>query len=89
MSKSKIIYQDQPTVYARFDHPQAHEYIEYKSFIQIKDIGKQPVTIELEFSGIRPSTPMPPDKHIIKASDLIELYVKLARWFGKYGYIIK
>jgi len=68
---------------ATFNHPQSQDYIEYKSIIQITDSGKQPITIQLEFTGIPPFAPMPPDKHIIKASNLIELYVKLERLFHK------
>ena len=49
---------------------------------QITDSGKQPITIQLEFTGIPSFAPMPPDKHVIKASNLIELYVKLERWLG-------
>ena len=89
MKKSKIIYEDRPTVYAKFNHPQSDDYIEYKSIIQITDSGKQPITIQLEFSGTPPFGPMPPDKHIIKAPNLIELYVKLDRWLGKYSYKIR
>jgi hypothetical protein len=54
MTKSKIIYEDRPTVYAKFNHPQSQDYIEYKSIIQITDSGKQPITIQLEFTGIPP-----------------------------------
>jgi hypothetical protein len=79
MTKSKIIYEDRPTVYAKFNHPQSDDYIEYKSIIQIADSGKQPITIQLEFTGVPLFGQMPPDKHIIKAPNLIELYVKLDR----------
>ncbi len=89
MAKSKIIYEDRPIVYAKFDHPQSEDYIEYKSIIHIKDSGKEPVTIQLEFAGIPPFGPMPPEKHTIKAENLIELYVKLGRWLRKFGYVIR
>lgn len=89
MTKSKIIYEDRPTVYAKFNHPQSDDYIEYKSIIQIADSGKQRITIQLEFTGTPPFGSMPPDKHIIKAPNLIELYVKLDRWLGKFGYKIR
>jgi len=48
MAKSKIIYEDRPTVYAKFNHPQSQDYIEYKSIIQITNSGKQPITIQLD-----------------------------------------
>ena len=89
MIKPTIIYEDKPTIYAKFNHPQSQDYIEYKSIIQIADSGKQPITIQLEFTGTPSYAPMPPDKHVIKASNLIELYVKLERWFGKFGFTIR
>jgi hypothetical protein len=89
MIKSTIIYEDKPTIYAKFNHPQSQDYIEYKSIIQITASGKQPITIQLEFTGTPSYAPMPPYKHVIKASNLIELYVKLERWFGKFGFTIR
>ena len=89
MIKSIIIYEDKPTIYAKFNHPQSQDHIEYKSIIQITDSGKQPISIQLEFTGIPSYAPMSPDKHVIKASNLIELYVKLERWFGKFGFTIR
>ncbi|CAC9605571.1 hypothetical protein [uncultured Gammaproteobacteria bacterium] len=85
-----IKYQEQPNIYAEYSHPQSDEYIEYKSTIQIKDSGKQPVIIKLKLNEQYVSfAPVPPEKHIIRATNIIELYLKLERWFGKYGYIIK
>ena len=90
MAKSKIIFQERPNIYAKYYHPQSGDFLEYKSTIQIKDSGKQPITIKLKFDGIYPSfAPMPPEEHTIKAQDLIVLYLKLNRWFAKYGYEIK
>ena len=87
MAKSNIIYRDQPTVCAKYYHPQSGDFLEYKSTIHIKDSGKQPVTMKLKFDGIPPSfAPMPPEEHTIKAKDIIDLYLKLKRWLGKYGY---
>jgi len=90
MAKSNIIYKDRPTVYAKYYHPQSGDFLEYKSIIVIKDFGKQPITMKLKFDGIHPSfAPMPPEDHTIKAKDIIDLYLKVTRWFGKYGYEIK
>ncbi len=90
MAKSNIIYKDRPTVYAKYYHPQSGDFLEYKSTIVIKDFGKQPITMKLKFDGIHPSfAPMPPEDHTIKAKDIIDLYLKVTRWFGKYGYEIK
>ena len=90
MARAKIIYQDKPDIYAKYYHPQSDDFLEYKSTLQIKDSGKQPIVLKLKFNGIYPSfAPMPPEEHTIRAKDIIDLYLKLKRWFGKYGYEIK
>jgi len=46
--------------------------------------------MKLQFDGIYPAfAPMPPEEHTIKAKDLVELYLKLKRWLGKFGYELK
>ena len=90
MEKIKILYQERPEIFAKYYHPQSDDWLEYKSTIQIKKSGKQPITMKLKFNGVHPSfAPMPPEEHTIKAKDIIELYLKLKRWFDKFGYIIK
>ena len=70
--------------------PQSDDYLEYQTLIQIKDSGKQPVTMKFKFTGLPPSfAPMPPEKHVLKAKDLPELFLKLNRWVSKYGYEFK
>jgi hypothetical protein len=84
------IYREESFIYAKYTHPQSEDFLEYKSTIQIKDTGKQPVIMKLRFDGIHPSfAPMPPEEHTIKAANIIELFLKLGRWFQKYGYAIK
>ncbi len=91
MSKANILYQENHEVVAEYNDPKLkEEKLEYRYNIQIKDSGKQPITMTLTFEGIYPQfTPMPPEKNNIKAKDLIELYLKLNRWFKKYGYKLK
>jgi hypothetical protein len=90
MVKSQIIYQERPEIIAKYYHPQSDDYLTYTSTIQIKNSGKQPITLKLKFDGTYPSfAPMPPEEHTIDAKDLIDLYLKLKRWFGKYGYELK
>ena len=90
MPKINTIYREESFIYAKYSHPQTEDYLEYKSTIQIKDTGKQPVIMKLKFDGIHPSfAPMPPEEHTIKAPNIIELFLKLDRWFHKYGYVIK
>ena len=90
MAKSKIIYKEKADIFAEYYHPQSDDSLEYKSTLLIKDSGKQPITMKLKFDGMHPSfAPMPPEEHIIRAKDIIDLYLKLKRWFGKYGYELK
>jgi len=87
---ASVIYQEKMVLTAKYYHPKSEDYLDYFSIITIKDKGKNPVQIVLEFDGIFPfAAPMPPEKHAISAPSILELYVKLARWFKKYGYEIK
>jgi len=44
----------------------------------------------LKFDGIYPfAAPMPPEEHKIVAPSIIELFLKAARWFKKFGYEIQ
>ena len=90
MTKSKIIYQENPVIFAKYHHPQSDDWLEYRSTIQIKNIGKTPVVMKMKFDGIPPAyAAMPPNDHTFKAENIIDLYLKLKRWFWKYGYEIK
>ena len=90
MAKAIILYTEDSYLFAKYDHPQAHEFLEYKSKIVIKDSGKKPITLKLKFCGTYPyATPMPPEKHEVKAETILELHLKVARWFKKFGYILK
>ncbi len=47
-------------------------------------------TITLKFIGSPPFiAPMSPEEHTIRVPSILQLYIKLQRWFKKkYGYII-
>ncbi|NQZ58768.1 MAG: hypothetical protein HRT88_15050 [Lentisphaeraceae bacterium] len=90
MAKTKIIYTEDSYLFAKYDHPQSHDLLEYKSNIEIKDSGKKPITMNLKFCGTYPyATPMPPEEHQVKAENILDLHLKISRWFKKFGYIIK
>ena len=90
MAKSKVLYQEKVDIYAKYYHPGSDDFLEYKATIQIKDIGKQPIIMKMKFDGWTPSfAPMPPEEHVFRAKDIIDLYLKINRWFGKYGYELK
>ena len=71
MARSKTIYKEKPIIFAKYYHPQSDDFLEYKSTIQIKDYGKQPIILQLELDGMEPSfAPMPPYQHTIRAKTL-------------------
>jgi len=90
MKKSTIIYEEKTVLTAKFYHPKSDDYLNYDSTIIIKDAVKTPIEMILKFRGIYPyAAPMPPEDHTIKATSILDLCVKMKRWFKKYGYIIQ
>ena len=74
---------------AKYYHPRSLDYLEYLSTIKIKDSGKNPVQMLLESDGILPfAAPMPPEKHVIKAPTILDLFLKVARWFKKFTMLL-
>jgi hypothetical protein len=57
--------------------------LDYISKIRIQNSGKNPVEMILKFDG------MPPEEHTIKAPAILDLCVKVIKWFKKYGYELK
>jgi len=89
MAKTKIIYKCKDELVVKYMHPRGKEYLSYETVITVEENTKTPVTIKLKFNGILPcAAPMPPEEHEIKAASIIDLYLKLNKWFNKYGYAI-
>ncbi len=87
MKKASVIYEEERILTADYYHPKCDDYLHYTSTIRIKDSGKNRVEMELKFDGIPPFiAPMPPEEHAIKAPAILDLYLKVQRWFKKYGY---
>ena len=87
MAKSKVVYEEESVLVAKFNHPKSDDYLDCKAKVQIKDSGKTPVQLFLKFDGIPPFiAPMPPEEHTIKAKSILDLGLKIKRWLKKYGY---
>jgi len=54
MARSKTIYKEKPDIFAKYYHPQSDDFLEYKTTLQIKDSGKQPIIMQLKFDGMEP-----------------------------------
>lgn len=84
MKKALIIYEEKTQLYARFDHPKCRESLSYQAKMRIMDNSKLPIELTLTFNGIYPyGLPMPPEEHEIKATSIMDLYLKVLRWFRK------
>ena len=87
MAQNKIVYEEKKEIYFRYY--QTPDVLEYESRLIIKEKGKQPVSIELIFSGIEPlAAPIPPRNHIISGESIADLFTKICRWARKYGYSV-
>ena len=87
MAKINIVYEENSVLVAKFYHRKSDDYLNYKAKIVIKDTGKTPVQMQLKFIGIPPAfAPMPPEEHIIKAGNILELGLKTTKWLKKFGY---
>lgn len=87
MVKAKTVYEEKAALRARYSHPKSDDFLLYITHLKIKNSGNNPIQIQLHFDGIYPyAAPMPPEQHTIKASSIMELHLKLVRWFKKYGY---
>jgi len=90
MKKASVIYEEKGILTAKYYHPKSYDYLDYISTIRIKDTGKNPVEMILKFDGTLPfAAPMPPEEHTIKAPAILDLCVKVIKWFKKYGYELK
>lgn len=87
MATTKILYEEDSLLVAKFHHPKSHDYLNYKTKIFIKDSGKYPIQMNLKFSGIPPEISlMPPEDYVNKASTIPDLSLKIQKWLKKYGY---
>lgn len=89
MAKNQIVYEEISEITANYKNPRSDDYLNYQMKVVIKASGKIPVQVELKFHGMYPfAAPMPPEEHAIKATNIPDLYSKLARWFKKYAYMM-
>ncbi len=89
MPRSSVSYEEKSEIVAKYNHRKASEYLHYDAHIKIKNSGKTPVEMRMAFNGIIPGyAPMPPKDHIFRAASIMDLYLKILRWFKKYGYVL-
>ena len=65
--------------------PQANDWVEYSSKLTVKDGGKKPVTLKMKFVPSHPFVFSMPKEHTINTESITDAYVKVVRFFGKFG----
>ena len=84
------LYKEKTKFYAKYCVAGSDDFLEGVMVITIKDLGKQPISANLKVDSSMVSfAPKPPEKKEIKAKDLMELFLKVTRFFKKYGYELK
>ena len=87
MARSNVIYETEELIHAK-EMPRG-EWIEYQAVIKIRDKGKQPVSIDMTFDSIQPFAIELPPTHKIRAENLTQAFVKVVKFFRRYGFEFK
>lgn len=65
--------------------PRANDWVTYSCILKVKDGGKLPVSLDMEFVPPHPFAVNMPEEHSIKAKSISNLYGKVVRFLARYG----
>ena len=83
MPKYKVVFESTEEIYGVV--PKAYDRVHYMGILKIKDGGKAPVTLEMTFIPPHPYAFNMPDSHLIRGTSITDVYVKVVRFFNKFG----
>jgi len=83
MPRYNIVFESKEEIYGII--PRADDWVHYSALLQVKDGGKFPVVLEMEFVPPHPFTFNMPEKHMIRATSITDAYAKLSQFFYKFG----
>ena len=83
MPKYDIIFESKE--YVQGVVPKANDWVEYKCILAVKDGGKTPVSLDMEFVPPHPFSVNMPLKHSIKAESISAIYGKVVKFLDRYG----
>jgi len=83
MPRYKIIFESAEEIYGIV--PRANDWVHYSSILKIKAGGKFPISLEMVFVPPHPFAFNMPEKHSIKAASITDAYVKVVKFFNKFG----
>ena len=76
MPKYNIIFESKEEIYESV--PRADDWLHYSALLQVKDGGKFPVVLEMNFVPPHPFTFNMPQKHLIKATSITDAYARVS-----------
>ena len=83
MPRYRTVYESKEEIYGVL--PKADDQVHYSALLKVKDGGKFPVVLEMEFVPPHPFAFNRPEKHTIKAHSITGAYTTLAKFFYKFG----
>ena len=83
MPRYNVVYESKEEIYGVV--PRAHDWVHYESVLKVKDGGKRPVTLEMNFVPPHPFLFNMPEKHSIKAESITDAYAKVVKFFREFG----
>ncbi len=83
MPKYNVVFESNEEIYGIV--PKAYDWVHYKSILKVKDGGKYPVSLEMTFVPPHPFAFNMPESHSIKGTNITDVYVKVVRFFTKFG----
>ncbi len=83
--KYNIIFESKEDIYGII--PRADDWVHYSGTLTVKDGGKYPVILDLDFVPPHPFAFNMPEKHMVKATSISDAYSKIAMFFYKYGIV--
>jgi hypothetical protein len=87
MPRYKTVFESKEEIYGIV--PRANDWVHYSALLKVKDGGKFPVVLEMEFVPPHPFAFNMPEKHVIKGVSITEVYAKLSKFFYKFGIMFK
>ena len=79
----KVVFESKEYILGVF--PRANDWIQYACILKVKDGGKNPVSLYMEFVPPHPFAVNMPLEHSIKAESISCIYGKVVKFLGKYG----
>ena len=83
MARYNVIFESRENIYGVV--PRANDWVEYKSILKVKNGGKMPVSLEMEFVPPHPFSVNMPLEHSIQAESISALYGKVVIFLSEYG----